>query len=60
MESVNQRIARETLPRSHYSCVCFSFVARMESIMNKTCFVELMGCTLNMCLLGFYTIMVKI
>nr|XP_012214659.1 PREDICTED: uncharacterized protein LOC105667432 [Linepithema humile] len=34
-----------------------SFVARVESIMHKACLVEMMGCTLNMCLLGYYCIM---
>ncbi|XP_012214661.1 odorant receptor 82a-like isoform X3 [Linepithema humile] len=34
-----------------------SFIANMESIMHKACLAELMGCTLNMCLLGYYSIM---
>ncbi|XP_014475013.1 PREDICTED: odorant receptor 4-like [Dinoponera quadriceps] len=33
------------------------FIARIESIMHKACFVELMGCTINMCLVGYYTLM---
>ncbi|XP_019699376.1 odorant receptor 4 [Harpegnathos saltator] len=33
-----------------------SFIARMENIMYKACFTELMGSTLNMCLLGYYFI----
>jgi len=36
----------------------YSFIARVESIMHKVCLVILMGCTLNMCLLGYYSIMV--
>ncbi|KAL0117019.1 hypothetical protein PUN28_010113 [Cardiocondyla obscurior] len=34
-----------------------SFISRLESIMHKVSLVELMGCTINMCLLGYYTIM---
>ncbi|XP_011880172.1 PREDICTED: uncharacterized protein LOC105568812 isoform X2 [Vollenhovia emeryi] len=34
-----------------------SFLTRVESIMNKVSLVELMGCTINMCLLGYYLIM---
>ncbi|XP_011684721.1 PREDICTED: uncharacterized protein LOC105448055 [Wasmannia auropunctata] len=34
-----------------------TFIARVESIMNKISLVELMGCTINMCLLGYYLIM---
>ncbi|XP_014475010.1 PREDICTED: odorant receptor Or2-like [Dinoponera quadriceps] len=33
------------------------FIARIESIMHKVCLVELMGCTINMCLLGYYALM---
>ncbi|XP_012534752.1 odorant receptor 4 [Monomorium pharaonis] len=33
-----------------------SFISRIESIMNTVSLVELMGCTINMCLLGYYTI----
>ncbi|XP_025075346.1 uncharacterized protein LOC105432038 [Pogonomyrmex barbatus] len=35
-----------------------SFISRLESIMHKVSLGELMGCTINMCLLGYYTIMV--
>ncbi|XP_014475015.1 PREDICTED: odorant receptor 82a-like [Dinoponera quadriceps] len=34
-----------------------SFIARIESIMHKACLVELMGCTINMCLVGYYALM---
>ncbi|XP_018406403.1 PREDICTED: odorant receptor 82a-like [Cyphomyrmex costatus] len=34
-----------------------SFIARVENIMHKVCLAILMGCTLNMCLLGYYAIM---
>lgn len=35
-----------------------SFVARMEAILNQICFVELLGCTFNLCMLGYYVITV--
>ncbi|XP_077269893.1 odorant receptor 43a-like [Temnothorax americanus] len=34
-----------------------SFVQQIESIMHKACLGEVMGCTMNMCLLGYYIIM---
>ncbi|XP_051162724.1 odorant receptor 4-like [Leptopilina boulardi] len=34
-----------------------SFVSQLESVFNEICFIEIMGCTLNICLLGYYTIM---
>ncbi|XP_011880182.1 PREDICTED: odorant receptor 82a-like [Vollenhovia emeryi] len=33
-----------------------SFVARMEALLNQICFVELLGCTFNLCMLGYYVI----
>ncbi|XP_071562298.1 odorant receptor 82a-like [Temnothorax nylanderi] len=33
-----------------------SFISRMESIMQNICLVELVGCTMNMCLLAYYSI----
>ncbi|XP_011148357.1 odorant receptor 4 [Harpegnathos saltator] len=33
-----------------------SFVMRMEALLNQICFVELLGCTFNLCMLGYYTI----
>ncbi|CAL1689200.1 unnamed protein product [Lasius platythorax] len=33
-----------------------SFISRMESIMRNICLVELLGCTMNMCLLAYYSI----
>ncbi|KAF3054506.1 Odorant receptor 258 [Nylanderia fulva] len=33
-----------------------SFISRMESIMRNICLVELLGCTMNMCLLSYYLI----
>ncbi|XP_032669647.1 odorant receptor 82a-like [Odontomachus brunneus] len=32
------------------------FLSRMEIIMRQVCFVELVGCTFNLCMLGYYTI----
>ncbi|KAL6259109.1 hypothetical protein P5V15_009031 [Pogonomyrmex californicus] len=32
------------------------FLSRMEAIMRQICFVELVGCTFNLCMLGYYTI----
>ncbi|XP_032669659.1 odorant receptor 82a-like [Odontomachus brunneus] len=32
------------------------FLSRMETIMRQICFVELVGCTFNLCMLGYYTI----
>ncbi|XP_050457544.1 odorant receptor 4-like [Cataglyphis hispanica] len=32
------------------------FISRMEIIMRQICFVELVGCTFNLCMLGYYTI----
>ncbi|KAF3054505.1 Odorant receptor 256 [Nylanderia fulva] len=33
-----------------------SFISRMESIMQSICLVELLGCTMNMCLPAYYFI----
>ncbi|XP_018310083.1 odorant receptor 82a-like [Mycetomoellerius zeteki] len=33
-----------------------SFVARMEALLHQICFVELLGCTFNLCMLGYYVI----
>ncbi|XP_029660140.1 odorant receptor 82a-like isoform X1 [Formica exsecta] len=32
------------------------FLSRMEVILRQICFVELIGCTFNLCMLGYYTI----
>ncbi|XP_018364326.1 PREDICTED: odorant receptor 22c-like [Trachymyrmex cornetzi] len=34
-----------------------SFISRVESIMHKASLAELMGCTIILCLMGYYTIM---
>ncbi|XP_017795939.1 PREDICTED: uncharacterized protein LOC108577311 [Habropoda laboriosa] len=31
-----------------------SFIARIEDVMNRICFMELFKCTLDMCMLGYY------
>ncbi|XP_011880184.1 PREDICTED: uncharacterized protein LOC105568818 isoform X2 [Vollenhovia emeryi] len=33
-----------------------SFISRMETVMRHICLVELLGCTMNMCLLAYYFI----
>ncbi|XP_014475008.1 PREDICTED: uncharacterized protein LOC106744601 [Dinoponera quadriceps] len=33
------------------------FIAYMENIMYKACFLELAECTINMCLVGYYSVM---
>ncbi|KAL0117024.1 hypothetical protein PUN28_010117 [Cardiocondyla obscurior] len=33
-----------------------SFVAQMEALLNQICFMELLGCTFNLCMLGYYVI----
>ncbi|XP_018046461.1 PREDICTED: odorant receptor 4-like [Atta colombica] len=33
-----------------------SFVAQMEALLNQICFVELLGCTFNLCMIGYYVI----
>ncbi|EZA52126.1 hypothetical protein X777_09138 [Ooceraea biroi] len=33
-----------------------SFIARIEDVMHQICLVELLGCTFNLCMLGYYTI----
>ncbi|KAL6259101.1 hypothetical protein P5V15_009023 [Pogonomyrmex californicus] len=33
-----------------------SFISRMETVMQQICLVELLGCTMNMCLLAYYFI----
>ncbi|XP_032669661.1 odorant receptor 82a-like [Odontomachus brunneus] len=33
-----------------------SFVSQIETVMHQICLVELMGCTTDMCMLGYYTI----
>ncbi|XP_020295549.1 uncharacterized protein LOC109860688 [Pseudomyrmex gracilis] len=37
-----------------------SFIKCVESIMHKASLAELAGCTINMCLLGYYCIMVQL
>lgn len=36
-----------------------SFISRMENIMQHICLVELVGCTINMCLVAYYSITVR-
>ncbi|XP_025075210.1 uncharacterized protein LOC105432488 [Pogonomyrmex barbatus] len=32
------------------------FIARIEDVMHQVCLVELVGCTFNLCMLGYYSI----
>ncbi|XP_011148325.2 odorant receptor 82a [Harpegnathos saltator] len=48
----NQRLAAIV---DHHLRV-LSFISRMENIMQYICLVELVGCTMNMCLLAYYSI----
>lgn len=36
----------------------FSFVSHIEKITNVVCLVEIGGCTMHMCLLGYYCMLV--
>ncbi|KAK2583190.1 hypothetical protein KPH14_009210 [Odynerus spinipes] len=36
-----------------------SFIEYIENVINHICLVELLGCTLNMCLLGYFCITVR-
>ncbi|XP_032669714.1 odorant receptor 82a-like [Odontomachus brunneus] len=51
--SVNKKLA---IVVEHHLRI-LSFIARMESIMHKACFAQMMGSTINMCLCGYYIIM---
>ncbi|XP_067213939.1 odorant receptor 82a-like isoform X2 [Linepithema humile] len=52
-EFAEQRLA--TIVEHHLRVL--SFISRMENIMQHICLVELVGCTMNMCLLAYYSIM---
>ncbi|XP_020295546.1 uncharacterized protein LOC109860685 [Pseudomyrmex gracilis] len=41
-----------------YHLRVLSFVSTIEKITNVTCLVEIVGCTVHMCLLGYYCILV--
>ncbi|XP_014475007.1 PREDICTED: odorant receptor 4-like, partial [Dinoponera quadriceps] len=51
--SVERKLA--VIVKHHLRVLCF--ITRMEGIMYKACFVELAGCTLNMCIIGYYLVM---
>ena len=36
----------------------YRFISRLESLLSEICLIEVLGCTLNLCLLGYYFIMV--
>ncbi|XP_077269884.1 odorant receptor 82a-like isoform X2 [Temnothorax americanus] len=49
----DQRLA--AIVKHHWRVI--SFVQQIESIMNKACLAELMGSTINMCLMGYFVVM---
>ncbi|XP_014484208.1 PREDICTED: odorant receptor 82a-like [Dinoponera quadriceps] len=51
-QSAQQRL---TIIVEHHLRV-LSFISRLESLMQNICLVELLGCTMNMCLLAYYFI----
>ncbi|RLU16226.1 ObirOr5-L22 [Ooceraea biroi] len=51
-ESLQRRLANIV---DHHLRV-LSFIARIEDVMHQICLVELLGCTFNLCMLGYYTI----
>ncbi|XP_025075352.1 odorant receptor 82a-like [Pogonomyrmex barbatus] len=61
LDQLDDRRQEETVQRrlaiivEHHLRV-LSFVARMEALLNQICFVELLGCTFNLCMLGYYVI----
>lgn len=34
--------------------ITFSLIASIEKVMNMICLVELVGCTINMCMIKYY------
>ncbi|XP_018343950.1 PREDICTED: odorant receptor 22c-like [Trachymyrmex septentrionalis] len=57
----NQKMGNGTAERKLAAIVehhlrILSFISQVESIMHKAALVELAGCTIVMCLLGYYTI----
>lgn len=44
----------------HSMPLCFSFIALTEELLHEISLVEVVGSTLNMCFLGYYTMMVWI
>ncbi|XP_024894151.1 odorant receptor 82a-like [Temnothorax curvispinosus] len=57
-EEKNNHLAEQKLAaivKHHWRVL--GFVQQIESIMHKACLGELMGCTMCMCLLGYYTVM---
>ncbi|XP_011684716.1 PREDICTED: odorant receptor 63a-like [Wasmannia auropunctata] len=51
-ESVQQRLANIV---NHHLRV-LRFISRIEAVMHQICLVELLGCTFNLCMLGYYSI----
>ncbi|XP_024869572.1 odorant receptor 82a-like [Temnothorax curvispinosus] len=60
-ELIDDRKEKQTAERKLANIVehhlrVLNFISRFEKIMNQICLVELFGCTINLCLLGFCTI----
>ncbi|XP_071562154.1 uncharacterized protein [Temnothorax nylanderi] len=63
-ELIDDRKEKQTAERKLANIVehhlrVLNFISRFEKIMNQICLVELFGCTINLCLLGFCTIKCK-
>nr|XP_031834878.1 uncharacterized protein LOC116428001 [Nomia melanderi] len=55
LEKVNAKIREESLGDivEHHLKI-LRFIQQVEELLNEVCFVELIGCTLNICFLGYY------
>ncbi|XP_018046458.1 PREDICTED: odorant receptor 22c-like [Atta colombica] len=56
-EKRNDKAKRKLAAIVEHHLRILSFISQVESIMHKVSLVELTGCTMAMCLLGYYTIM---
>ena len=43
----------------YYENITFSLMASIEKVMNMICLVELVGCTMNMCMIKYYLLTVR-
>lgn len=44
---------------SYLNHVTYSFITRTEELLNEICLVDVVGCTLNICFLGFNMMTVR-
>ncbi|CAD1473643.1 unnamed protein product, partial [Heterotrigona itama] len=42
-----------------YHLYILGFISQIEELLNEICFVEVVGCTMNICFLGYYLLTVK-